>query len=89
MRNKYAELFKEITPQKWKGICDECLTTKGLQAYFGAEIPTRIISYYSDKFNYKCPLNSHSKDERGNRYGKLLVKSFAGRNEKGEILWNC
>jgi hypothetical protein len=89
MRNKYAELFKEITPQKWKEMCDEALTNQNLQKYFNIEIPLYIIRYYSQKFGYKCPLDSHSKDERGNRYGKLTVESFAGRNNKGEILWNC
>lgn len=89
MRNKYAELFKEITPQKWKEICDECLTNKKVQEYFNEPIPTNVINYYSNKFGYKCPLDSHSKDERGNKYGKMTVKEFAGRNKRGEILWKC
>lgn len=89
MRNKYAELFKEITPQKWKEICNECLTNKKLQEYFNDPIPASVIKYYSDKFGYKCPLNSHSKDERGNKYGKLTVESYAGHNNRGEALWNC
>lgn len=89
MRNKYAELFKEITPQKWKEICDECLTSKNISVYFGINIPSNIVKYYEKKFGYSCPLNSHSKDERGNRYGHFIVKNFAGRNKHGEILWNC
>lgn len=89
MRNKYAELFKKITPQQWKKICDECLTSKNISAYFGVDIPSYIIKNYEKKFGYSCPLNAHSKDERGNKYGHLTVKSFAGRNKRGEILWNC
>ena len=89
MRNKYAELFKEITPQKWKEICDECLTSKNISVYFGINIPSYIISNYEKKFGYSCPLDAHSKDEHGNKYGHLTVKSFAGRSKRGEILWNC
>lgn len=46
MRNKYAELFKEITPKKWQEICDECLISKNISTYLGINIPSYIIKYY-------------------------------------------
>lgn len=92
MRNKYAELFKEITPQKWKEICDECLTSTNLKRYFlenyNIELTKSAIYEYSKKFQYKCPLHGKIKDERGHKYGKLLVKSFAGFNDRKEALWH-
>lgn len=28
-------------------------------------------------------------DKTGKRYGRLLVKSYAGKNNKGKHIWNC
>lgn len=89
MNNKYSEIFKDITPEKWKEICNKCLTNKNLCEYFGLQIPANVINYYNHKFGYKCPLDAHSKDERGHKYGKMIVQDFAGRNSRGEILWSC
>lgn len=87
--NKYAYLFKDITPEKWKEICDKYLTPDGIREYFRVNIPVNVIGYYNRKFNYKCPLSSNMKDERGNKYGKLTVIEYAGHDHVNHILWKC
>ena len=64
-----------------------CYTNKQLADYFHCN--TRQISYHLNKYSLKPLMDSHSKDERGNVYNKLTVIDFAGRNHRGEILWNC
>lgn len=87
--NKYSQLFADITPSRWKKICDECLTPDGVREYFGVDIPSNVIGYYNRKFSYKCPLQSRVKDERGNKYGKLTVIEYAGHDKYNHVLWKC
>ena len=62
-------------------------TIKQLSEYFN--LTDSKIRYQLEKYNLKPLLDSHVKDERGNTYGDLTVIDFAGRNKRGEILWNC
>lgn len=89
MLNDYKSLFKDITPERWKEICDTYLTSDGIREYFGVDIPANILSQYCRKFGYKPPLRAYTKDERGHRYGKLVVTNYAGHNSQGRILWEC
>ena len=89
MRNTYQELFCNITAERWKQICDTCLISSNISLYFNITIPKNIISYYNKKFSYKCPLDGHSKDQRGKKFGKLTVIDFAGRNNRKQIMWKC
>lgn len=62
-----------------------CYNTKQLADYF----QDKDILQWLKKYNLKPLLDSHAKDERGNSYGTLMVLDFAGRNDRGEILWKC
>lgn len=54
MRNKYAELFKDMTEQDWKILCDACLSKEGIRKYYNIDIPSNVINYYE---NYKLNQN--------------------------------
>lgn len=79
--------MKSISKDEWIKLCNEHLTIKNIVN--NTSLTANQCRYLSSKYNYKCPLDSHSKDERGNTYGDLVVINFAGRNNRGEILWNC
>lgn len=91
MRNKYAELFKDVTEQNWKILCDACLSKEGIRKYYNMDIPSNVINYYENKFNYKCPMNSRTVDERGNKYDRLTVFDYYKDNNdtKNGAKWLC
>ena len=76
-----------MTKEELEEALKVCYTKQQLCDFFNLHPNT--INYHLKKFNLQLLMDSHAKDERGNKYGKLTVINLAGRNSRGEILWNC